>query len=124
MTAIINPKELTLDDYQKFASKTAIYKGRGDVQGLNYVCLKLNGEAGEIAELMGKHFRDDADTFFDNITPQRRMRMIKEAGDALWYVSQLAHELGVTFGELALENIYKLQSRKDRGVLGGEGSER
>ena len=50
----------TLDAYQAAATKTAIYPGQGTPLGLAYCALKLNGEAGEFAEHVGKAMRDDA----------------------------------------------------------------
>ena len=48
----------------------------------------------------------------------------KELGDVLWYVSQLASELGLEFEDIAQTNLDKLFSRMDRGVLGGSGDNR
>jgi hypothetical protein len=48
-----------LDNYQRFALKSAIYPGKGTPFGLIYVALKGSGEAGEFAEHVGKAMRDD-----------------------------------------------------------------
>jgi NTP pyrophosphatase (non-canonical NTP hydrolase) len=50
--------------------------------------------------------------------------MAKELGDVLWYVSQLATELGLELDEIADTNLQKLLSRQRRGVLSGSGDER
>jgi len=42
----------------------------------------------------------------------------------LWYLAQLATELRCSLDDIAITNIEKLQSRKDRGVLGGSGDQR
>lgn len=50
--------------------------------------------------------------------------MKKELGDNLWYLSELADKLGLSLEEIAQENLDKLASRQERGVLRGEGDER
>ena len=151
----IGPNNLTFNEYAKLAGRTAIYPGRGTALGLSYVALKLAGEAGEFAENVGKAIRDDelftkitidgVDYFRPNkVTSERLTKLRKEAGDALWYISQICLELGMMtdmndlnnmvredgligtygFGDIALENIEKLASRQKRGVLGGSGDER
>ncbi len=50
--------------------------------------------------------------------------MAKELGDVLWYVSQLASELGLDLDQIAQLNLDKLRSRQRRGVLSGSGDER
>jgi NTP pyrophosphatase (non-canonical NTP hydrolase) len=47
-----------------------------------------------------------------------------ELGDVLWYISQLATELGFTLEEIASMNIEKLYGRMDRAKLGGSGDNR
>jgi NTP pyrophosphatase (non-canonical NTP hydrolase) len=50
--------------------------------------------------------------------------MAKELGDVLWYLSQLASELGLELDAIAAENLEKLLSRQHRGVLSGAGDDR
>jgi NTP pyrophosphatase (non-canonical NTP hydrolase) len=87
---------------------------------LAYPALGLAGEAGEVAEHAKKAIRDDAGV----VTEERRRAMAKELGDVLWYVSQLASELGLELDEIARANLEKLVSRQRRGVLSGSGDER
>src|SRR6056297_437791 len=105
-------------EYQKKASETAIYPDIGD----NYVypTLGLAGEAGEVSEKMKKIIRDDK----GEITEEKRKELKKELGDVLWYLSQLARELGLSLEDIANFNIEKLQSRKERGKLKGSGDNR
>ena len=49
----------SLDFYQEIATRSAVYPGRNSPLGLMYCSLKLNGEAGELAEHVGKAMRDD-----------------------------------------------------------------
>ncbi len=108
---------MTLDEYQKLALQTAIYP-RADA--LLYTVLGLNGEAGELAEKAKKMIRDDAGILYED----RRVAMVKELGDVLWYVATLARELNATLEEVAQGNINKLNSRKTRGKLKGSGDDR
>jgi NTP pyrophosphatase (non-canonical NTP hydrolase) len=50
--------------------------------------------------------------------------MARELGDVLWYLSQLASELGLELDAIAAENLDKLLSRQRRGVLSGAGDDR
>jgi NTP pyrophosphatase (non-canonical NTP hydrolase) len=123
-----------LNHYQRLATKSAIYPGQGTPLGLAYVALKLNGEAGEFAEHVGKAMRDDglleADVRTGNIgfgadlTPARRLALIKEIGDQLWYLSAACNELGITLSDAALTNLQKLADRTERETLRGSGDDR
>lgn len=111
----------TFDNYQDDAGATAIYPGRYDpnlANCLTYLILKLNGEAGEAAEHLGKYLRGDYDE------AEFRRLITKEVGDVLWYLSQISFELGLKFGDIAAENIRKLNDRKQRGVIRGSGDDR
>lgn len=121
----------TFQDYSDAALALAIYPGRGEALGLSYVALKMNGEAGEFAEHVGKAIRDDRFGNDDNETmspvpleADRKALLKKEIGDVLWYLAAAADELGSSLNEIAAENIAKLQDRKARGVLGGSGDNR
>lgn len=108
------------DAYQNRAATTAIYPNKGEFDGLAYAALGLNGEAGELAEGVKKALRDDE----GEVTPDRRNKLAAELGDVLWYCAQLATELGIQLGDVAAQNLFKLQSRQERGVLRGSGDER
>ena len=137
----VKPWPLTLDAYQSGAVGTAFYPGKGGTLGLSYVALKMNGEAGEFAEHLGKAIRDDqygqqvhrsvlrSDGVGPELqpmplTPDRRELLKKELGDVLWYVAAGAAELGFTLEEIAQANLDKLAGRKTRGTLGGSGDDR
>ena len=110
----------TLDNYQDDTGVTAIYPdaGQGTTIAFAYLSLKLNGEAGEVGEAYAKYLRGDYDF------AEAQCRISKELGDVLWYVSQLASELDISLGDVAADNIRKLQDRKQRGVLRGSGDNR
>jgi len=106
---------MKLNDYQNRANETAIYP-----EGLNYPILGLAGEAGELCNKYKKILRDKGgEAALLDIN-----EMEKELGDVLWYVAQIATELGVSLETVARVNIMKLGDRKNRGVLGGSGDNR
>jgi len=122
-----------LDQYQHIATKSAIYPGQGTSLGLTYVALKMNGEAGEFAEHVGKAMRDDGlikrigmHTYEDgkSLTPERKTLLIKEIGDNLWYLSAACNELGISLSEAATVNLEKLCDRSERDALQGSGDNR
>lgn len=109
---------MDFSEYQKKSRETAIYPNAG--KDWIYPTLGLAGEAGEIANKMKKVIRDKN----GKIDEEAQEDMRGELGDILWYVAQLATELNLSFDEIAEKNIEKLQSRKERGVLGGSGDNR
>ena len=127
----------TLDLYQRIATKSAIYPGQGTSLGLTYVALKMNGEAGEFAEHVGKAMRDDGFLNIvvgkenypviydhDRLTASRKLLLIKEIGDVLWYLSAACNELGISLSEAATVNLEKLCDRSEREALQGSGDNR
>jgi NTP pyrophosphatase (non-canonical NTP hydrolase) len=108
---------MDLSEYQRESRRTAEYPREA---WLAYPALGLAGEAGEVAEHAKKTIRDDSGTVSD----ERRAAMSKELGDVLWYVAQLATELGLDLDEIANQNLEKLFSRQQRGVLSGSGDDR
>lgn len=111
---------MDLNEYQRSAQKYATYRVGTPTEdnGLLYCALKLGGEAGEVLEKIGKALRGDYTLV------SKREEIAKELGDVLWYISQMARELGYTLDEVALMNLTKLDSRKARGTLLGNGDNR
>lgn len=83
---------MTLDEYQKLAVSTAIYPFKGALLGKMYCALKMNGEAGEVAEKVAKALRDDNGIF----TAARKEAILIEIGDVLWYIAALAAEFDIS----------------------------
>ena len=83
-----------------------------------YPTLGLAGEAGEVAEKVKKIIRDNK-----NIVDERE-DIAKELGDVLWYVAAVARDIGFKLEAIAEMNIEKLESRKERGVIQGNGDNR
>ena len=123
---------MDVSEYQTGTRATAIYGESTDTLldkefdiigtfiDLSYVTLKLNGEAGEIAEEIGKLLRDD----YGEMKSEREEKIIKEIGDLCWYLSQLCNELGISLESVMEDNLAKLQKRQREGKLHGSGSDR
>jgi len=109
---------MTFEEYQKLSRKTAIYPDKDN--NFVYPTLGLAGESGEVAEKIKKILRDNKGIVDD----LKKQELSKELGDVLWYVSQLATELGLSLDEIASLNIEKLYSRFDRNKISGEGDNR
>ena len=124
---------MDVSEYQRRTADTAIYdESVADALGssfdstkrsylhMAYCTLGITGEAGEIAEHIKKMLRDDQMI----PTVDRRDALHKEIGDLMWYVSQLCTELGFSLDDVMAFNLSKLQRRKNRGVLHGDGDDR
>jgi len=109
---------MNFNEYQEKSRKTALYPDKDN--NFVYPTLGLSGEAGEVAEKIKKVIRDKGGVVDD----ETREAIKKELGDVLWYVAQLATELGLSMDEIAEKNIEKLYSRMERGVLQGSGDNR
>lgn len=117
-----NPNPLTLNDYQLLATETADYPDIGT--NTIYPALKLAGEAGEVADKIGKLWRNHGWIQGSEYTTEVKFEIIKELGDVLWYIAALGNELGVDLEFIGQENLKKLKDRKERGVIKGEGDNR
>lgn len=109
---------MTFEEYQKESRKTAIYPNIGD--NFVYPTLGLSGESGEVSEKVKKIIRDKGG-IVDDIT---KKEIAKELGDVLWYLSQIASELGISLEDIAKGNIEKLKSRFERDKISGSGDNR
>ena len=109
---------MTFEEYQTQADSTAMYPNMGD--NFIYPTLGLAGETGEVVEKVKKIIRDDGSA----VSEEKKEEIKKELGDVLWYIARLSAELGFTINEVAELNIKKLNSRKERGVLHGNGDNR
>lgn len=115
---------MDLNEYQDKALATATYPDVGS--NLIYPTVKLNGEAGEVAEKVGKKLRACNLITLSGIQlgSQEHDALVKEVGDVLWYIAALAYELNVSLSYIAEQNLIKLQDRRERGVIIGEGDNR
>ena len=109
---------MDLNQYQTAALQTALYPNRG--QNFVYPALGLVGEAGEVADKLKKVIRDNDGVLTDEV----RDKVAKEVGDVLWYIANIAYELDYDLNTIAQNNIDKLASRMERGVIQGSGDDR
>ena len=104
--------------YQQKAKQTAKYPVIG--HAVIYPTLGLTNEAGEVAGKVKKIFRDKEGVFSET----DREALKAELGDVLWYLAQVATELGLSLDEIAEYNIAKLLDRQARGKIQGDGDNR
>jgi NTP pyrophosphatase (non-canonical NTP hydrolase) len=109
---------LDFSTYQQRSRETARYPDVG--ANAIYPTLGLCGEAGEVADKVKKVIRDHQGAF----SAQTVAALELELGDVLWYVAQLASELGLDLERVAQANLDKLASRAARNVIAGSGDDR
>lgn len=102
-----------MNDYQD-----AIAVFRKPTADLQYAVLGLAEEAGEVAGKFAKARRDGWDD--DALT----VEATKELGDVLFMVAAICTSLGINMGDVAQQNIDKLNSRLARGTISGSGDNR
>jgi NTP pyrophosphatase (non-canonical NTP hydrolase) len=107
---------MKLNKYQKEAVKTAFFTG----DGLVYCTLGLTGESGEFADHVKKMLRDDN----GELSKERKELLIKELGDVLWYIANLADSLNTDLDTVAKTNLDKLHKRINKGTQRGSGDNR
>ena len=100
-------------EYQDESRKTWIFDHNNDfIRSILGLC----EESGEIAGKVKKHFRGDYKL--------EAQEICKELGDLLYYIARVADYYKLDLHTIAIENIKKLQSRKDRGKIKGSGDNR
>lgn len=108
---------LTFKQYSNKAQEFAIYNR--DL-GVYYLILGLCGETGEVADKLKKIYRDKGGL----ITEEDKKSIAYELGDVLWYLTNIANELGVSIEDIAKLNLTKLYKRKENGTIHGDGDNR
>lgn len=103
------------NNYQLMAHVFAIYN---QDHAATYPVLGLVNEAGEVAGKVKKYLRGDYDY------EELKRILGKELGDVMWYLAETATQYGLNLEDIMRDNIQKLQSRSERGVLQGNGDDR
>ncbi len=85
-----------------------------------FVALKLAGSAGKVANQVKKIGRDDNGV----PTDKRRQAILKELGDCLWYIAEVATTMGLNLSDVAHANMTNLFDHKERGTIKGDGDNR
>src|SRR3989338_6864515 len=110
---------MEFNEYQKKALETALFPEKYKVI---YSAMGLGNEAGEVLGKVKKWLRGDDGE--GEISEARKLALRDELGDVLWYLAVLARDLGFNLEDIAKLNIEKLQSRREKGTLHGDGDKR
>lgn len=97
---------MTILEYQALAARTSNKELTKDEHLLNGV-LGLNGEAGELADLVKKHRFQGHKQDIEHIA--------KELGDICWYIAETATAIGYDLETIMKMNIDKLRQRYPDG---------
>lgn len=122
---------MTLNEYQQKAMSTCMETCENDA----YMLLNLVAEVGEFAGKLAKHIRKgEAVMANDDFLFSKRIdiaqeddyleELKKEAGDIMWQIAGLCYTMGWELEDVCQANLAKLASRKERGVIEGEGDNR
>jgi NTP pyrophosphatase (non-canonical NTP hydrolase) len=104
--------EASSDFAALLARLTELELADANVPRLLTAAVGVSAEAGEFVEIVKKMFLQGKPYTEDNI-----IHMKKEAGDILWYMSQLCIALDTTFEELMEINYQKLSARYPEGTF-------
>lgn len=118
-----------INEYMEYAKMTAVF-GCPD-----YPLVAMGEEVGEVMGKIAKFGRKNDmpvvavirfinEVHADAKGLELRAAVFKEMGDVMWQWVMLCHVLGFNPAEVMAENINKLQDRKQRDVLNGEGDNR
>ena len=125
---------MKLNEYQERAMSTCM----PSCENISYMLLNLVGEVGEFASKVAKEIRKENMCIGVNFTKRnehywfthdgdsyaKEDELKKEAGDILWQLSGLCKVMGWSLEDVAKANLEKLASRKQRGVIDGNGDNR
>lgn len=101
--------------FKEYQDKACTFASYGN---MNYPYFALVEEVGEFCGKIAKNMRGDRDQH------ETVELLKKEVGDILWNLAEICTINGWDLGELAAANISKLESRKERDVIKGDGDER
>lgn len=108
--------DLTVDQYQNRLKEIQVNYPSYDYNSLAVFALGLNGEAGEVAELVKRFYRGER-LASDEV-------IVKELGDVLAYLTLICIELNISLETVMLRNLKKLENRVENGTTLGKGSDR
>lgn len=121
---------MELNEYQERAMNTCM----PTCDNFSYMALNLVAEVGEFMGKVAKAIRKDNIDISDNRLwynypePDEAFahdaQLMYEAGDILWQLSGLCSVMGWDLEDIAKMNLEKLASRKNRGVIAGDGDNR
>lgn len=112
--------EISGFDFGMYANQTGVTAVYPKESELEYLGFGLVGEAGEIANKLGKIFRDDGGV----ASPERIAQIEAELGDIQWFVARMMKMFKLDPNKVLLANLTKLRHRQARGMLKGDGDNR
>lgn len=95
---------MKLNEFQELSTRTMPAM---DKKGKANYALGLNGEAGEVGDIVKKHLFHGHEL--------NREDLVNELGDVLHYISGLAKMFDIPLQEIAEKNIEKLRKRYPEG---------
>ena len=104
------------ETYKQFTRDTAQYPK--DVE-MEYLMIGLANEVGEVLGKFKKHLRGDM-----MVVQDFNDALVAEMGDVLWYYARILDVLDVSFYDVMIYNIDKLNSRMMRDKIKGDGDDR
>lgn len=93
----------------RIRSQSAYYNNLTAYMRLAVIGLSLTGETGEIADRIKKYLGHGQDLDL--------VAMKKELGDVLWYIAEACTLLGFDMGEVAEENVKRLEMLYPEGFF-------
>ena len=104
------------ETYKQFTRDTAQYPK--DVE-MEYLMIGLANEVGEVLGKFKKHLRGDM-----MVVQDFNDALVAEMGDVLWYYARILDVLDVSFYDVMVNDIDKLNSRMLRDKIKGDGDDR
>jgi NTP pyrophosphatase (non-canonical NTP hydrolase) len=116
---------MDLNTYQERAMTTCMESSNNFM----YMLSGLTAEVGEINDKVAKGIRKGYikinDNGFEVDSPDDFIgEVAKEISDVMWFVAGLSKVMGYDLEEIGRINLEKLASRKERGVIDGNGDNR
>ncbi len=107
--------DLTFAEYERLAGRSDV-AAWGDLKGMMVPLLGLAGEVGSLLSEHKKHLRegDRYRVFTDHVA--------EEIGDILWYLANIAGKSGLSLGDIAAENLAKLEASPPPGAVAAKAS--
>ena len=96
---------MTNNEYQQAVKRTMAQLDKQS--NLSMLCMGLAGETGEVVDHVKKHLYQGHGLDSEKV--------IDEAGDVLWYLTNLLSEIGATLEEVQEKNVEKLMKRYPEG---------
>lgn len=95
---------MQMNEYQRLAARTI-----GNLDRMGMECHALHGMVGEIGEIHSLYQKEYQGHIMDE------KHLMKEVGDALWFIAELCTAKGWKLADVAQMNIDKLKERYPAG---------